>query len=366
MTDQILILGGRGRIGSAVAQDLLNHTSASLVLTGKQTNPAWKNPLPSDRAQFLPLDLSDQDALDRAVAQANLVIHCAGPFHYRDEAVLRSCIKHRVNYLDVSDNVQFTRRLLALRDEAKQAGITAVLNTGIFPGISNSLVRLCIEQLDVPQDVHLSYVVSGSGGAGITVMRTTFLGLLAPFSAWINRQWQTVKPYTEREPVVFPPPFGRVYVYWYEVPETVMIPDTFPINSMVTKFGSVPDLYNHLTWVTAHVFPKFWLNNPKNIEFLAQVSYRMTQFSDRFSGIAVGMQCDVSGEKDGATATYRTSFVHENTAIAAGYGTGSIAQLVLAGQLLKPGVWTVEQALPTDLFLQTLNQRQIDVTVTAL
>ena len=52
--------------------------------------------------------------------------------------------------------------------------------------ILDSIVRRKIEQLDQADKVHLSYVVGGSGGAGLTVMRSTFLGLQHPFEAWIN------------------------------------------------------------------------------------------------------------------------------------------------------------------------------------
>jgi saccharopine dehydrogenase-like NADP-dependent oxidoreductase len=53
--------------------------------------------------------------------------------------------------------------------------------------------------------------------------------------------------------------------------------------------------------------------------------------------------------------------VHQNTAIAAGIGTGTIAQLMLEGKLEKPGVWPVEQALPTDLFQAVMASRNITI-----
>jgi len=53
--------------------------------------------------------------------------------------------------------------------------------------------------------------------------------------------------------------------------------------------------------------------------------------------------------------------VHENTAVSAGAGTGSIAELMLMGKLNKPGVWPVEQALSTELFEQTMQSRGIKI-----
>jgi saccharopine dehydrogenase-like NADP-dependent oxidoreductase len=357
MTKRVLILGGRGRIGKSVAQDIIAHTEAEVTITGR--SPATK-PL-DGRLQFLKLDLAEDDKLRAAISNSDVTIHCAGPFHYRDAKVLKLCIEHGVNYLDVSDHRSFTIKAFKYHQDALSAGITAIVNTGIFPGISNSMVRHDIEQFDTADTIHLSYLVAGSGGAGITVMRTTFLGLQNPFDAWINGQWQVVKPYTGREMVEFSKPYGRSGVYWFDMPETFTLPKAFPtIKNVITKFGSVPDFYNHLTWIAANIFPKSWIQSKFGVEFLSNVSHLMTDVTDSFSGIGVAVRSEVSGIKDGKTATYCSTLVHNNTSIAAGAGTGSIAQLMLEG-FSKPGVYPVEEALPTDLFDQTMNSRGINI-----
>lgn len=362
MTNRVLILGGSGRIGSSVAADVVAYTDARVVVAGRNSalGVAVAERLGS-RVEFAALDLSEKEKLHSAIASSNLVIHCAGPFHYRDASVLKICIEEGVHYLDVSDHRSFTQKALQYHELAQQAGVTAIVNTGIFPGISNSMVRQGVEQLDSSDRIHLSYVVAGSGGAGLTVMRTTFLGLQNPFEAWIEGKWQTVKPYSDREAVTFPSPYGRAGVYWYDMPETFTLPDTFPVKTAITKFGSVPDLYNYLTWWVAKTWPASWLRNRNVIEFLANVSYTMTQASDRFSGIGVAIRSEVTGMKAGKTATYCSTLVHENTAVAAGCGTGSLAQLILEGRLHKPGVWPVEAALPTDLFEETMQARGVAI-----
>lgn len=365
MTNRVLILGGRGRIGSSVAADLATHTPAQITITGRTA--ARENSLAAlgYKLKFLVLNLADRPSIEQAIAAADLVIHCAGPFRYRDDHVLRTCIEQGVNYLDVSDDRAFTRNVLNLRDAAQAAGVTALINSGVFPGISNSMVRQGIEQLDVPERIHLSYVVAGSGGAGVTVMRTTFLGLQHPFEVWLDDRWQSIKPYTGRETIEFPPPFGRVGVYWFDMPESFTLPDTYPVKSVIVKFGSAPDLYNHLTALVAHRFPTKLVQHSGFVEFLAHVSHGMTAVSDRFSGIGVAMRAEVSGQKAGQPAQYCSTFVHPNTATAAGYGTGSLAELMLSG-FSKPGVWAVEQALPTDLFEQTMQSRGVAIEQTWL
>lgn len=59
---------------------------------------------------------------------------------------------------------------------------------------------------------------------------------------------------------------------------------------------------------------------------------------DRITGTGVAMRSEVQGIKDGKPTTVCSTLVVNNIAIAAGYGTGSIAQLILSGQFAKPGV----------------------------
>ena len=73
------------------------------------------------------------------------------------------------------------------------------------------------------------------------------------------------------------------------------------------------------------------------------------------------MRAKITGERAGQKYSYCATMVHDNTAIAAAAGTGSIAQLVLAGKLNQPGIYPVEQALPTDMFIEAMNSRNIKI-----
>lgn len=361
-----LIIGGQGRIGNQIARDIVRHTTAQVVVTQRRKLASGRGNatgLPAARVTAQSLDLADRGRLQQAIAQADLVIHCAGPFHHRDGRVLEACIDQGVNYLDVSDHVPFTQRALTFRDAAQAADIMAVINTGVFPGLSNSMVRQCVEAFgpveDEPSEISLSYVVGGSGGAGVTVLRTTFLGLLDPFEAWVDGRWQQQQPYRDRQIVTFPPPFGTAGVYWYNVPETVTLAQSFPVQTVTTKFGSTPDLYNRLTSLVARRCPKRLLGHPAVVEILSQVSYRMTQISDGWSGTGIGIQAEVMGRSGGC---YRSTLIHDDAAIAAGLGTGGIAALMLSGTLRQPGVHPVERSLPTPLFEAMLRQRGLALT----
>ncbi len=364
MTQTVLVIGGGGRIGRSVAADVLTHTAADVVVTGRQPLSdllkADSLPEQNPRQRYQVLELSDQAAVEGAIAQHDLIIHCAGPFRHRDHHVLLSCIAQGKPYLDVADSPNYVNKALTYRQAAQAAGVTAVISTGIFPGISGSMVRQGIEQLDKADAAHLSYLVAGSGGAGVTVMRTTFIELQTPFMSKLQGRWQAVDPYSQREVLNFPR-YGKGGVYWFNTVEALTIADTFPeLKTIVTKFGSVPDYYNRLTWLMARL-PKAALKNPTVIEKLSHISYRMTQLTDPRTGVGIAMRVQIKGEKAGQKTTYLATLDHENTAFCAGCGTGAIAQLILSNQLTKPGVWPVEQALSTPLFEATLAQRNLAI-----
>jgi saccharopine dehydrogenase-like NADP-dependent oxidoreductase len=359
MTHRVLVLGGNGRIGRSVAADILTHTAAQVTVTGRLA--AVELPGESSRQRYQQLDLADEGAVERAIAQHDLTIHCAGPFRSRNHQVLLSCIAQKKPYLDVADSPDYVNKALTYRPLAEAAGVTAIISTGIFPGISGSMVRQGVEQLDSAESVHLSYLVAGSGGAGLTVMRTTFIELQTPFLSKINGKWRAIEPYSQREVIEFPR-YGKGGVYWFNTVEALTVADTFPqIKTIVTKFGSVPDYYNRLTWLMARA-PKTLLKNPQVIEKLSQISYRMTQLTDPQTGVGIAMRIAIEGKKDGAGKSYLATFEHEDTAFCAGCGTGAVAQLMLSGRLAKPGVWPVEQALSTALFEETLAERHLTVT----
>ena len=354
MTAKVLVFGGAGRVGGCVVRDIQTHAQAEVTVAGRRDSPPPKN------AEWLRADADDRTALPAIVTGFDLVVHCAGPFRYRSTAVLEACIDRGVPYIDISDDPGFVAEAIALDPQARAAGITAVLSTGVFPGISNSMARQGVEALDEPTEIHLSYGVAGSGGAGVTVLRTTFLELQHPFEAIANGQWQRVKPYSDRETVVFPPPYGKAGVYWFSTVEAYSLPRSFPVQTVTTKFGSIPDFYNALTWLVAQL-PPSWLQKPAVIEFLSQGGYATTQVLDRFTGVGLAMRSRVVGKKNGESAEYRSFFTHDNTAVAAGAGAGSVAELLLSGALQKPGVWVVEQALTTPQFLQTARKRDLVV-----
>ncbi|MBV5261789.1 NAD-dependent epimerase/dehydratase family protein [Synechococcus moorigangaii CMS01] len=351
---KILVLGGAGKIGQRVAAAIAS--LGEVTVTGRRQRET-----PGLQGNFLRLDLNDLTALEKAIANHDLVIHCAGPFHRRDGRVLQTCIRQGKNYIDISDHRCLYQKIKPLTQAAGEAGIVAVCNAGVFPGISNSMVRLAVERLDQAEKIELYYGVAGSGGAGETVLTTTFLGLGEPFLVFQDGTWQGKRPYSEPTKIEFPAPLGQTTVYWFDVAETFTFVESFPVTTVITKFGSQPHFYNQMTRALTFL-PEAIRQYPPVINILSKISYGMTKLTDPFTGVGVAMQAIVSGIKDGTPQQVTVDFVYEHTAIAAGLGVALVAELVLSDQINQPGLYPVEQIIPSNLFLAWAHRHQIQLT----
>jgi hypothetical protein len=67
--------------------------------------------------------------------------------------VLRAAIAAGVHYLDINDDWESTEAMLELDEDARSAGVTAVIGMGASPGISNLLACLAMRELDEVEEI---------------------------------------------------------------------------------------------------------------------------------------------------------------------------------------------------------------------
>jgi hypothetical protein len=124
----------------------------------------------------------------RGGAGKDLVIHCGGPFQKRSRCeVLEAAIEAKVNYIDVCDDMSFAKLAKGLHAKAKQAGVSAITTTGIYPGVSNLMAAKMLHDVTAvkktdedgnpkpaltPVKLEYYYFTAGSGGAGPTILAT--------------------------------------------------------------------------------------------------------------------------------------------------------------------------------------------------
>jgi len=361
MATRILIVGGTGRIGSAVARDLLAHTDVQVIVTGRNAphGEAVAATLGS-RASFTRFDLDRAQRTPGGVELRNLLrgidvaVQCAGPFRPRSPSLLEACIAAGIHYVDVCDDRGATQSRLALDAAARAAGITALIDTGTFPGIDSVMAADVLARRPDADAVRLSFFCAGSGGGGFGVLQTTFLAVSGPYAELHAGRWRLVPSYRTRGNVDFGAALGRRTVYSFEVPEVWSLARTFPrLRTVTSQFGTSPALWN---WATAALAaaPKRLRTDAAFLDRSATFILPAVHRIDRRVGEALGIRVDVQDAEGSGEAAL---FYAPSTTEAVGWATGIATAMVARGEIASAGVLLPEVHVPPAPYLDRLAGR---------
>jgi saccharopine dehydrogenase-like NADP-dependent oxidoreductase len=129
---KLLVLGG-GMVGSVMAADLATEPSFEVTLADlREENLAKAAARASGKIKTIKVDLSDPAAVSRLVSPFDMV--CGALASRLGFQTLRAVIEAGKNYADISF---FAQDALELDGLAKAKGVTAVVDCGVAPGMSN-------------------------------------------------------------------------------------------------------------------------------------------------------------------------------------------------------------------------------------
>jgi hypothetical protein len=306
---------------------------------------------------FEPVDIDDEFALSRSISKCDLVIHAAGPFQRRSRVgeVLKAAIRASVNYMDVCDDLTHAKECKTLDQAASDAGVSAWISTGIYPGLSNLLAAELVSQKPEsrPVGIKFSYYTAGTGGIGPTVLASTFLILSEDVITFNHRgEIELRPPASGLETVDFGGRIGQKHVYLLNLPEVSSIHDLLlrPTGGgeVLAKLSTDPPMWNWLLRATARVVPRSALQNRTAMQALSVLSLPVVRLVDRFSGARTGIRvdaqfCQCPSETTPSTQsehlTYsKAVYEHETLSGCVGDSTAAFALELLLGTDPVPGV----------------------------
>ena len=125
---------GAGLVGGPMARDLAADSGTS-VTVADLSESALHQLTACDGIQTVQVDLSDREALVRILTPADMVINAVPGF--MGYATLKTIIEAGKNVIDIAF---FPEDAFSLDELAKDNGVTAVVDCGVAPGMSNMLV----------------------------------------------------------------------------------------------------------------------------------------------------------------------------------------------------------------------------------
>ena len=159
MRETLLIYGANGYTGALIA-GLAAERGLRPVLAGR--NAAALAALAARtgcRFRVAPLD--DAGALDAALRDVRVVLHCAGPFAETARPMVEACLRARAHYLDITGEVAVFEALARRDMQARAAGIMVMPGVGFDVVPSDCLARYLAEQLPGAQRLTLAFHATG-------------------------------------------------------------------------------------------------------------------------------------------------------------------------------------------------------------
>uniref|UniRef100_A0A061RI91 Saccharopine dehydrogenase isoform 2 n=2 Tax=Tetraselmis sp. GSL018 TaxID=582737 RepID=A0A061RI91_9CHLO len=376
---RIIIVGGTGAVGSAVAAHLLSEATCRIevVLVGRDKEKGARRVAElSARLQtnhqicFEPLDWRKKDRLRDVIRGASVVIHTAGPYLGQQPDILQECIRGQIPcYVDLADPLDYIQAAVALSPQAEKANTMAILAGGAFPGFSNVIAMECAARLNAPiRDVSFRYFTAGLGGSGPINLLITNQGFGEPVPRFRRGSMQpAMVSGLEPERVRFyldssdasAARVGERTVWSWPFPEVATVAKELRITSdSSVKMGTSPEAWNVIMGWLVKAVPREWWRNEAFSKWMADFSEPMVTFTDQFVGETHCMRIDVT-DTSGNTCTAIQG--HDSFRRVVGQSCAEFALELLQRSTEEEGGarWTPGVYLPEQLFADSQGRARV-------
>ncbi|CAO2204929.1 unnamed protein product [Urochloa humidicola] len=343
---RVLVLGGTGRVGGSTATALSKFRPDLNILVGgrnREKGESFAAKL-GERSEFVQVDTRNVRMLEKALQGVDLVVHTAGPFQRAEECtVLQAAISTKTAYIDVCDDTDYSWRAKDFHEQAKAAGVPAITTTGIYPGVSNvmaaELVHAARSEKSEPERLRFFYYTAGTGGAGPTILTTSFLLLGEDVIAYNKGEEIKLKPYSGALNIDFGKGVRKKDVYLLNLPEVKSAFKILGVPTVSARFGTAPFFWNWGMQAFANFLPTEFLRDKNKLQKLVESVDPLVRAVDGIAGERVSMRVDLECSNGRSTIGL---FTHKKLSVSVGFATAAFALVVLEGNT-QPGVWFPEE-----------------------
>ncbi len=356
---------GAGAIGKRIIEDLLDTFEGSIVVLGRHPRSIKKNLPATKKLLFRAVDVRQEATLTRALRDIDLVIHAV--HHEYNETVMKICLRTHTHYLDLGGLYHYTRKQLKYHAKFRRANLIAVLGMGAAPGITNVLAAYGTRDLDRVDAVEIRL---GDRDRSTYHRRSPLdipysLQTLLEECSWRpavykNGKMTFVEPFSGRIPYRFPAPVGLKKPQYVIHSELATLPRTLRANNVFFKIA-FPDAFVENMNILRSVGLLERENLAKTIAILERLPPPIPDDIERYEIIQVVVRGVSSKQKRSvrleAHVLASGEALEKDTAVPASV----VAQMILRGQLPKPGVFPPEAVVPPEPFFQELCHRGISI-----
>jgi len=374
---------GAGRQGTAAAYDMAKNGEAERVLIGdlkiehaKQSAQRINNLLNSNIVEAKQLNVKNQNDVIEFLTGLDAFLS-AVPYYFNLE-ISKAAIKAKASMCDLGGNTELVKKQLELDKDAKNATITIVPDCGQVPGMGTTLCVYAMDLLDNPIEVYM-----WDGGLPQNprppfnyLLTFNIEGLTNEYAepTYFLRDYKLteIQPLEEIETVTFPEPIGELEAFTTGG-GTSTAPWTFEGKLKVYQNKTVryPGHYDQLkAFLDLGLFDltPIKIDGKKAIprEVFHSLFESKVTFKNDKDLVVIRVKC--MGEKNGNRAegiVELIDYYDDKTGFTAMERTtgwdASITAIMMAQGKIPKGAIPVESAVPSELFVEELSKRGIDV-----
>ena len=232
-----VVIIGAGEQGYVLTWNLAQHPAVDEIVIGdwdlaraEEVKAAWG----AGKTTAVKVDARDVEHVASLAAGADLLINAVIPEW--DDPLMRAALKARTHYLDMATRVDGGTiddgylLQIALDDEFKAIGRTALIHTGMTPGVTNTLTAIGYEEMDRCEAVRIR--AGGFFKSEVPVQvwsqETYYIDSQTPTLYFADGEFLRAAPFAGWEYVDFPAPVGKLAAVLHEHEECSTLPRFLP------------------------------------------------------------------------------------------------------------------------------------------
>ncbi|UCD37208.1 MAG: saccharopine dehydrogenase NADP-binding domain-containing protein [Fidelibacterota bacterium] len=368
----ILILGGYGNAGLAIARLCLEYTDARLTLAGRSQSKAVEAAAQLNaqyegfRVAGLQADASKEEDLKRALVGVDLLVVASSTSPYVQQ-IASATLESGVDYLDIQFSTAKVKVLQSRADEIKEAGRCFITDGGFHPGIPAALVRYAGDNIPNLERAMVGAVLKIDWGAYDIGASTAeeFVTEFRDYQAEVFRKGRWKKASMLRmknfPKIDFGEPFGRVPTAPMMLEEMRCLPDM------------IPTLRDTAFYVAGFNWLVDWVLFPAGILAMRlgpKVAHRAVgdavfwgwkKFTKPPYGIVLQLQA--RGTEHDRSKVLRVRLAHQDGYFLTAAPTVACIRQYLEGVAMRPGLHFMAHIVDPALMLKDIESMGVEVAI---